>query len=128
MLDFDQPLNNVRRNNIFNSPSYNLVSLTTSKGLQRLVPTHDATRIVLYDDSDVDRLNNVLAEILKTLKILGLLLKRMVETRIFNRNSDIIRHRFQNLEILARQVVTILRPSQREIGDNPVFDATRNEV
>src|SRR5262249_25572790 len=101
---------------------------STGECFERFVPTNNPTRIVLDHDTNIDRFDNVLAEVLQALVFTGLLLERAIQTRIFDRDSDIIGHRLQQLQILARQVVDVLSPSKREISDHTILDPARNKV
>src|SRR5262245_14080361 len=118
----------LQRYDFFDAAAHSFTSAAAGERFERFVPADDAPGVVFNHDTDIDRLDDVLAEVLETLILAGLLLKGPIQTRIFDRDADIVRYRLEQLEIFARQIIAILRTSERKVCDHPIFDPAWNEV
>ena len=78
-----------------------LVAAQAGQRFQSAVPADDPSFDIFDNDTDVDRFNDVLAEILQALIFGRLLLQRTVQPRVLERNTDVIRHRFQQVEVFS---------------------------
>ena len=118
----------MRRNDLFGFAAERLVAAPAGQRFQSAVPADDPSFDVFDHHADVDRFNDVFAEILQALIFRRLLLERTVQARILERDADVIRHRFQQLQVFARQVIAVLRSSQPDVRDHAILHPARNEV
>ena len=54
--------------------------------------------------------------------------ERAIQPGIFQRDADVIGYRLQQLQIFAREIVSVSSSAQTDIGDNTILDAAGNEV
>jgi hypothetical protein len=65
------------------------------------VPAFDAVIQIGGQDSDVDGLDDVLAEVLEAFVLVDLALQRTIQARVFDSNADVPGERAQKLDIIA---------------------------
>ena len=75
------------------------------------VPALHAIVQVDCQDSHVDRLDDVLVELLQPLKLADLLLEPCIEQRILQRDPNVAGQRFQQFHILAGEKISADRPA-----------------
>src|SRR5579884_197248 len=97
-------------------PPHGLVARNAVHQLELRVPALDPVFQVHGQDSDVNRLDDVFAEILQSLVLIHLLLERLVQPRVFDGNAQITDHRLEKLQILASQKLVVVRSSQPKEG------------
>ncbi len=81
------------------------------------VPALDPIVQVDGKDSHVDRLDDVLVELLQPLELADLLLQPRIETRVLQSDADVAGQRFQQFHVFARKKVSADRSSQPDYGD-----------
>ena len=78
--------------------------------------------------ADVDRFDDVFAELLQPLVFVGFALQRTVEPRIFDRDRNVVRQRHQQFDIVARQEIAFGGPAHAEIRDRPAARLTGDVI
>ena len=102
MSYFGEPADQLQRDDFFDAAAYGLASAAAGKRFESFVPANDASGIVFDHHSDIDRLDNVLAEVLQALIFACLLLEGAIQARILDRDSDVVGYRLQQFEVFAR--------------------------
>src|SRR6185503_6914361 len=47
---------------------------------------------------------------------------------VFQSDADVVRHRFDQIQVFAVEIVSLESLSQRDVRDNPILHSARNEV
>ena len=81
------------------------------------VPALDPVVEVDGEDADVDRLDDVLVELLQALELGDLLLEPPVELRVLDGDADVAGQRFEQLHVFAGEEVAVVGAAQANHGD-----------
>ena len=92
------------------------------------VPALDALFQVDGKDADIDRLDDILVELLQPLVLGDLLLQAGVEASILNGDTDVAGHGFQQLHVLAGEEVSMRGAPQPDDGDGLLLQAAGKVV
>src|SRR5207249_1974297 len=123
-----EPLQKMCRDNLFRPALQHLSTAAAGERFQRPVPAHDLPFNIFDDHSHINGFDNIFAEVFQALVFRCLLFEGPVETRVFQRDADVIGNRLEKLQVLACQIIAVMRAPQPDIGNHSIFGATRYEV
>src|SRR5262249_42577351 len=107
---------------------YRLAAASARKRFQGFVPADNTPGVIFHHDTNIDRFDDVLAEVLQALIFTRLLLEGPIQPGILDRDSNIVGDGFQQFEIFARQIISVLGSAKSDVCDYAVLDPARNEV
>ncbi len=76
----------------------------------------------------LQRLDDVLAEVLQPLDLQRLLLERLIEPRVLDGHGHITGDGEEQFQVLARKKIAVDRLAQSQDGDRAVAESAGNEV
>jgi hypothetical protein len=82
------------------------------------VPALDTVFEIDGKDADVNRLDDVLVELLEPLEFADLLFEPLIELGVLNGDSDVAGERFQQFHILAGEKIAVVGAAQSDDGDS----------
>src|SRR5215213_4964337 len=92
------------------------------------VQAGDASIQIDGQQTDVDRFNDRLVELLEKLQLAGTLLLIFVEQAVFDRDGDVSRDSAQNLNVFGRKQRAIYRTAETNHRNHPSTNNTGNKI
>ena len=105
-----------------------LLAQDTGQLLELRVPTLHAVVQVRRQDAHVDRLHNILAELLEPLVLFDFALQRAVEARVLDGDADIAGQREQKFHVHAGEKIPVLRAAHPKECDRAAAHRARQVV
>ena len=118
-----------RRQNFFESSSERL-GPRQSRAALRAADSSDSIAVleVGREHADLERLDDIFAEILQPLDLQRLLLERLIEPRVLDRNRQVTGDRRKQFQVVAREVIAVDRLSQAQQRHRAVAEAAGDEI
>ena len=118
----------VRGEQLGESAAESLASRDIEQSLELRIPGFQAILAIHGEDADVERFDDVLAEVFETLDLRGLLLERLVEPGVFNGDGQVAGNGVEQFEVVARKEIAVHGLAQGEDGDDAVVEAAGEKI
>src|ERR1700740_3210514 len=118
----------IRRQNFLQALANRVLPKNPEQTFKLRIPGFYSVFEINREHSDVERLDDILAEILEALDLHGLLFERLIKARILNGDRDVAGDRREKLKVIARKIVAINRLAKAEHRDSTLAKAARDEV
>ena len=96
--------------------------------LELRVPGLDAIFEIDCDDPDLQRFDDILAEIFQAFDLHGFLLERVIEASVFDGDGDVSGDGEKQFEVVAREVVAVHGLTQSEDCDGAFAETAGDEI
>ena len=110
----------VRRKHLVKFASDGVAARNVEQIFELRIPGFDAILEIDRDNADVQRFDDIFAEIFQTFDLQGFLLEGLVQPGVFDRDRDVSGDCVQKLEVLAGEIIAIYGLAQAQI--QPRFD------
>src|SRR5579862_2147705 len=120
--------NHVRGKNRFQILADGFDARNANEVFDLRIPGFDAAFEIDGEDADVQRFNNVFAEIFQALDLNGFLFQRTVKLRIIQRDSHVTGNGEQKFHVVRRQEIAVNSFAEAEHGDGAFANAAGNVI
>src|ERR1700747_1162251 len=118
----------IRRQNFLQALATRVLPKNPEQPFKLRIPGFDSVFEINREHSDVERLDDILAEILEALDLHGLLFERLIKARILKDVRDVAANSREKLKVIARKIVSVNRLAKAEHRDSTLAEAARDEV